>query len=272
MTGRIILTTFLAGLFLLPATAAAVTPDETNARKIMDAVENRPDGDKQTSRLVMVVKDAAGRERKRAVRSQRLDFAGGTKSLMLFEKPADVRNTGLLSIDYDDGRKDDDQWLYLPSLRKSTRIASSDKSGSFMGTDLSYADMTSQDPDNYDYAIVKQSVTVDGDDCWQIEARPNNARTKRETGYVKTHAWISKSKLMPLKVKAWVKEGKKLKYIKFADVRKIDGIWVAHKILAQTKRGKAIESKTVIAFKDIKFNVSSVKESDFTQRRLEQGL
>ena len=74
-----------------------------------------------------------------------MEFDKGTRQLMMFESPADVRNTGMLSIDYKDGNKDDDQWLYLPSLNKSTRISSGDKSGSFMGTDLSYADMTRAD-------------------------------------------------------------------------------------------------------------------------------
>jgi len=257
---------------MIPTGASAISPDSQDAAAIMKAVQDRPDGDRQTSRVLMLVKDAAGRERKRVVQSRTIKFPEGTKTLMLFEAPADVRNTGMLSYDYDDGAKTDDQWLYLPSLRKTTRIASGDKSGSFMGTDLSYSDMTTADPKDYTYKILKQSVKVGQDDCWLIESRPANAKTAKETGYVKSHVWVSKTKLMPLKAKNWVKEGKKLKYVKFADIRQIDGIWVPHKILAQTKRGNTVESKTVIAFKTVKFNQPSVKTSDFTQRRLEQGL
>lgn len=256
----------------LPATAWAVTPDETDPAKIMDAVDKREDGDKSTSRMVMVVKDSAGRERKRVVQSRSMDFSEGTKQLLLFEQPADVRNTGLLSVDYDDGDKDDDQWLYLPSLRKSTRISSSDKSGSFMGTDMSYSDMTRQDPKGYSYTMVEQSKKVGGEDCWVIEARPKTAKLKEETGYVKSMMWVSKEKLMPVRVKNWVREGKKLKYIKFGDIKKVDGIWIAHKIMAQTKRGKEVESTTVIAFKEYKLNQPGVTEADFNQRRLEKGL
>ncbi len=260
----------LAILFAFPA--SAISPDSTDPKAIMQAVQDRPDGDRQTSRVLMVVKDSAGRERKRVVQSRSMKFAGGTQTLMLFEAPADVRNTGMLSKDYDDGDKSDDQWLYLPSLRKSTRIASGDKSGSFMGTDLSYSDMTSQDPKNYTYKIIAQSTKVGDDDCWLIEAKPATDKTAKETGYFKTHVWISKSKLNPIKAKNWVKAGKKLKYIKFADIRQVDGIWVPHKILAQTRRGKTVDSKTIIAFKSVKFNQPSVKASDFSQRRLEQGL
>jgi outer membrane lipoprotein-sorting protein len=254
------------------APALAVNPNETDARKIMQAVNDQPTGDKATGRMAMQVEDSAGRTRTRSVQTRSIKFAGGSKRLMIFESPADVRNTGLLSIDYDDGNKSDDQWLYLPSLRKSTRIASSDKSGSFMGTDLSYSDMTKSDISHYDYRIVKASTVVGGDDCWVIEARPNTQRAKDETGYVKSHIWVSKSKLIPLQIKAWIREGRKIKQIKFAGVEKIDGIWFARKILARTLRGGKVESVTRIKFTTMKFNQSSVSEADFTERRLEQGL
>ncbi|MFT5431181.1 MAG: outer membrane lipoprotein-sorting protein [Myxococcota bacterium] len=257
---------------MLPLVSSAVTPDETDPNKIMAAVDARPDGDKSTARLVMVVKDSAGRERKRVVQSRSIEFSGGTKQLMLFEQPADVRNTGLLSIDYDDGNKDDDQWLYLPSLRKSTRISSSDKSGSFMGTDLSYSDMTRQDPSSYTYKLLEQSKTVGGDDCWVIEARPKTAKAKDETGYVKSMIWVSKSKLLPVRAKNWVREGKKIKYIKFSKIKQVEGIWIAHKITAQTKRGKEVESTTVMSFQEYKLNQAGVTDADFNQRRLEKGL
>ena len=84
--------------------------------------------------------------------------------------------------------------------------------------------------------------------------------------------WISKSKMMPLKAKHWVKEGKKLKLVVFADIRNLDGIWTPHKIVAQTRRARKVESKTVVAFMSVKNNQESVKSPDFTQRRLEQGL
>jgi len=262
----------LIALVALVAPAWGLDANETDAKKVMTAVNDQPDGDRIKARMVMVVRDSQGREKKRIVQSKGLDFKDGTKQLLLFEKPADVRNIGLLSIDYDDGNKDDDQWLYLPSLRKSTRISSSDKSGSFMGTDLTYSDMTEQDPDTYDYKMLDAAATVGGEACWKIEARPNTDKVRKETGYVKSVMWISKEKLMPLQVKNWVRDGKKLKFIKFKDIKKVDGIWVAHKILAQTKRGKQVESKTLIAYKSFKINQADVKASDFNQRQLEKGL
>jgi len=259
--------------FLLGAGSAwAIDPGETDPVAIMKAVDTQAEGDRVKSRLAIKVSDSAGRERTRVVQSRTMKFEGGTKQMMLFEKPADVRNTGFLSMDYDDGAKDDDQWLYLPSLRKSTRISSSDKSGSFMGTDLSYADMTRQDPKDYTYKILKQSVKVGGDDCWLLEAKPKTAKAKRETGYIQSHVWVSKSKLAPLMSKSWLTEGRRMKFIKFSDFKKLAGVWFPHKILAQTKRGKEVESRTAIVFTAIQLDQADVTEGDFTQRRLEQGL
>jgi outer membrane lipoprotein-sorting protein len=264
-----------AALVLLlsgPALGATISPDETDARKIMTAVEDRDEGDRGSSKITMTITDDAGRKRVRVIRSRAMTFDGGNKQLMIFEAPADVRNTGLLSVDYDDGAKNDDQWLYLPSLRKTTRISSGDRSGSFMGSDLTYADMTRADPDDYDYSVVKADATVGGEACWLIEARPKTEKAKNETGYIKSQLWVSKSKLMPLQAKMWIKKGKRIKQLRFAGVKKVDGIWIATKLSARTLRGGKVESTTVLAFDAMKFNDPTVKAADFSQRRLEQGL
>ena len=259
------------GLFA-PSVTLAIAPTETDPAKIMAAVENRETGDKMISRMQMTIKDGAGRSRERVVRSRTLKFKGGTKQIMFFESPADIRNTGMLSVDYDDGDKDDDQWLYLPSLHKSTRISSSDKSGSFMGSDFTYSDMTKKDPKNYEYKLVKPSAKAGGEDCWVIESRPKTAKEQRETGYVKSMVWISKAKLLPVQVKSWVREGKKLKFMKSSDIRKVGGIWLPHKMAVRTVRGKKVQSTTVLNFLSIKVGDPSVKEGDFSQRRLEKGI
>lgn len=262
----------LAAIALGVPSARAIAPTETDARKIMVAIESRARGDKAVSRMKMTIIDSAGRERVRTVASRSLEFPGGKKQLLIFESPADVRNTGLLSVDHDDGAKEDDQWLYLPSLRKTTRIAGGDKSGSFMGSDLTYADMTKNDPNDYDYSLVEASAKVGGEDCWVVESKPRNDRVQKETGYVKGQLWISKSKLMLLQAKMWVRSGRKTKLMKFADIRQVSGIWTPHKIMARTLRGDQVQSTTILEFTDLRYGDASVKDEDFSQRRLEQGL
>jgi outer membrane lipoprotein-sorting protein len=270
------LVSLLLALLLVSTRAWSLESDSTDATAIMNAVESRKTGDRVKSRLVMQIIDQDGRTRKRVVQSRSMDFAEGNKQLMIFESPEDVRNTGLLSIDYDAGDKDDDQWLYLPSLHKSTRISSGERSGSFMGTDLSFSDMTKSDPAHYTYKILKQSVAIKSngkaEDCWLIESRPKTAKAKEETGYLKSHVWISKSKMMPLQVKSWVREGKKLKYIQFRKIKKVDNIWTAHQIVARTKKGKKVQSTTVLEFTEMKFNQTDIQEDIFVQSRLERGL
>lgn len=259
-------------LLLLASTALAIEPTETDARAVMEAVEAQETGDRQTARVEITIMDRAGRKRQRSLVTRSMDFDGGTRQLMLFEAPADVRNAGLLSVNYDDATRSDEQWLYLPSLAKTSRISGADRSGSFMGTDLTYADMGGRDLDDYDYVMVEASATVDGEDCWVIESRARSEQEQRETGYLKSQTWISKSKLLPLQTKAWVIEGKRLKYTKFSDIRQINGIWVPHKIVVRTVKDGEAESSSSLEFRDVAFDQPDVKESDFTERRLEQGL
>ena len=141
-----------------------------------------------------------------------------------------------------------------------------------MGTDLSYSDMTRTDPSHFDYTIVKQSVKASGEDCWVLESRPKTQKAKDETGYVKSHVWVSKSKLLPIMVKAWVRKGKKVKYIKFGDLKKLGSVWVPHKIMARTAWGMKVQSTTVIQITEQTSDNADVVAEKFTQRQLEAGL
>lgn len=261
-----------AATLLSAATALAIPADTTDPNVIMKAMEERPTGDKVINRVQMTITDDKGRQRQRVVQSRQLKFAGGTKQLTIIESPADVKNLAVLSIDYDDGAKDDDQWLYLPSQHKSTRISSSGKSGSFMGSDLTYADMTKKDPAQYTYKLLAVSEQIDGEDCWKVEATPKTDKERRETGYAKTITWVSKTKLLPLKSMMLVQAGRKTKVIRMQNIKQIDGIWMPHLLTAQVGRNNKRESMTTLRFLAVKLNDPSVQESDFTQRRLEKGL
>ncbi len=270
-TGILLLSSSIA-LLLSLSSVLAFDPNTKDPRAIMEMVESRSMGDRVISMVKMIISDEAERKRERVVNSRAMEFPEGTKTIMFFESPADVRGTGMFSIDYKDGDKSDDQWLYLPSLHKSTRISGGDKSGSFMGSDLTYADMTKKNTNNYDYQLIKESEKVDGEDAWLIEARPRTQKEQEETGYVKNHAWISKEKLIPLQSKAWVKEGKKLKYTKFSDFKKIDTLWFSNKIDIKTMRNNKIESSSTMIFMKRLLNQPEVKSEDFSLQRLEQGL
>ena len=270
MIRQLSLLCLFSSFLVLPA--FEIKAELKDPRKIMEKVEGRKTGDKIIAKMTMKITDSSGRSRAREVWLRTMEFEGSKKSSMIFESPADVRNTGLLTVDYDEKGKSDDQWLYLPSLHKSTRISSGEKSGSFMGSDLSYADMSTKDIENYDYKLIKPSVKVGGEECWLIESRPRTDKEKKETGYVKSQVWISKEKFMVLQMKAWVKEGRKNKYLKVSDVKKVNDIWVAHKMSIKTVRRKKVESQTSLKYSVYKMDQKDVKEADFSLRTIEKGL
>ena len=134
--------------------------------------------------------------------------------MMFFLSPADVKDTGFLTYDYDEADRDDDQWLYLPALKKTKRIASSDKSGSFMGSDFSYADMTERPLEKYEYQIVKEDAELDGHPVWIIQSTPVDDDEIDETGYTKSIQFVRKDNYVVVQAKIWVKKGKRNKYMK----------------------------------------------------------
>ena len=244
--------------------------DDPKARAIMEKVDAREDGDNQTSNMEMILIDKRGNKRIRNLRSMTKDMGEDTYRIMFFQKPADVRNTGFLTYDYDDADRDDDQWLYLPALKKSKRISTSDKSGSFMGSDFTYSDMTSRDLEDYNFTL-KKEIEVNGHKVWVIESIPRTADVIKETGYTKGMAFVRQDNYVVIRSINWVKKGKKLKFMDMKGLELVDGIWTTTELHMTTKSGKKTEHKTILKFSDIKYN-QSLDENQFTVRRLEKGL
>ena len=250
--------------------AATPGPDSTDARAIMQAVFDRDTGDRMKAGLRMTI--AKGSERlSRQMQVRSIQFDGGIRSLLLLESPADVRNTGLLTVDYDEASRDDDQWLYLPSVRRSTRISAARQSGAFVGSDFSFADLSRDHPDNYNLRIISHSDTVKGRDVWVIEATPRTSSVRRKTGYSKVAMWIDKERFIALRVRARMDEGRR-KYIQAKNLKRIDGIWIAKRVIARTVRGGEVISESVMEHRNVSFDNDDVTKADFTTRRLEQGL
>jgi hypothetical protein len=255
-----------------PSRAADPTgpTDPDRARAIMQSVDDRDDGDDVISDLEMILIDKRGNERVRKIRSFSKDFGEDDYQLMFFQSPADVKDTGFLTYDYDDDERDDDQWLYLPALKKTKRIATGDKSGSFMGSDFSYADMTSRPLDYYDYRILEESE-VRGHAVWVIEAIPRTEDEVDETGYTKTVSFVRKDNFVVVRAKSWVKKGKRHKYLDVKKLEQIDGIWVSTEMTMTTKKGKTTLHKTLLRNQNVRFN-QDLDEDLFSIRRLEKGL
>ncbi|SHO81444.1 Outer membrane lipoprotein-sorting protein [hydrothermal vent metagenome] len=240
-----------------------------SARDIMVKVDARDDGKSIQEDMYMILIDKNGKKRTRDIKSYSKDFGVDTHKIMFFKSPADVKNTSFLTFDYDDASRDDDQWLYLPALKKVKRIPSSDKSGSFMGSDFSYFDMTDRDLSDYKFKLIKETK-VRGKDAWMIESTPTNRKVIKESGYKKTVAIVRKDNFVVVRAINYLTNGKK-KYLDIKKLHKQAGVWVVDEMSMITKKGKSTLHKTVLKFKNIKVN-KNLSDSLFTTRRLSKGL
>jgi outer membrane lipoprotein-sorting protein len=243
--------------------------DDPKARAIMEKVDARDDGQSIEQDMYMILIDKNKKKRIRDIKFYSKDFGLDEYKVMFFKSPADVKNTGFLTYDYKDSAKDDDQWLYLPALKKVKRIPTNDKSSSFMGSDFSYFDLTDIDLQDYDFKLLKQSK-VRGKDVWVIEALPRNEKVIKESGYVRSIGLVRKDNYMVVRSIAFLKNGKK-KYLDITKLHKQDGIWVADEMTMTTKKSKRFLHKTILQFKNIEIN-KELSDSLFTSRRLEKGL
>ena len=257
----------LVAIILNTALASA---GELTAREIMEKADARDDGDNMIANMEMILIDKKGQERVRKIKTFSKDKGKDTLKLMFFMEPADVKDTGFLTYDYYSGERDDDQWLYLPELHKTKRIASSDKSSAFMGSDFSYADMTKRVLDEWKYKLLKEAE-VRNNKVWLIEAMPANKTIEDLYGYTKSVLFVRQDIFMVVRAVHWVKEGKKLKYLDIKKLEQIDGIWVGTEIHMKTNKGKQTTHRSVFKWHNIKFN-QDLDEKLFTVRRLEKGI
>lgn len=265
-----LLSALAIGLFALPALAA-----DLSARQIMESVDNRDDGDNRIAEMQMILIDKNGDKRIRKMKSFDKDLITDKgeedrRRIMFFIAPPDVKDTGFLTYDFDAYEKDDDQWLFLPALKKTKRIASTDKSGSFMGSDFNYSDMTRKNLNAYDFKILKEA-DVRGAKTWVIEAQPNTQEEIDKTGYKKSVLFVRQDNFIVVRAVHWTDTGEKLKYLDVPGLEKIDGIWTITAMSMTTKKNKITEHKTDMTFANVRYG-QDMDDNLFTLRRLEKGL
>ena len=181
---------FKPKILLLTAALAAALPvcaqsPEEKGLEIAQAADayDRGFGD-FTANMVMTLKNKKGETSTRYIRIRTLEVEGdGDKSLSIFDEPADVKGTKMLT--YSHGLEPDDQWLYLPALKKVKRISSRNKSGPFMGSTFAYEDLGSQEVEKYSYKYLRNEPCGDWE-CYVVERYP----VYEFSGYTRQVAWI----------------------------------------------------------------------------------
>ena len=240
---------------------------ELTAKEIMEKNNQQRRAKTEQLQLEMKLINKKGDIRVRKVTQlKKTDAAGDEKSLIRFHSPADVKGTGLLTIEHTDG--DDDQWLYLPALRKVRRIAASSKSDKFVGSDFTYEDLKNEKLDKYNYSLLKDEV-IENQPCFVIEAIPATPEEKKQSGYGKREIWIDKTNFVNIKTKFYNKKGKLFKVFNASDIRIIQGtnIWRAHQMMMENLQ---THHKTLLLFNNFVVN-KEIGDGNFTQRYLERG-
>jgi hypothetical protein len=167
-----------------------------NARQIIDKASESIDFESSEMISTLKIYDDKGNIRIRQIANATQKYGETTKTMIKFLSPAEVKGTSLLIYDYD--KKDDDMWIYLPALRKSRRIISSEKGKSFMGSEFSNADMSKPNPGDFTYTLTGSEMFA-GKECWKVEAICVSDEIVKNYGFRSKISWIEKSNFLTLK-------------------------------------------------------------------------
>lgn len=258
-------------LFVLQLAASSIgLSQDLDGSEIMRHVYARAVGDTVVGTVEMILVGSDGKQRVRKMKTFIKRYGEQTKRIVFFLAPSDVRGTALLTHDYSSTDKVDEQWIYLPALHKTKRISAGNRSGSFMGSDFSYGDMTQKALESYSYQLLKEQK-LGQHAVWVIEAVPKDEETIDLYGYTKSLLIIRQDNFVIIRAVHWLKNKNTLKYNEVTRLDKIDNIWVPMEVQAKTvKNGKTVH-QTLLRNTDIEVN-KPVEDELFTKRRLEQGL
>lgn len=247
---------FTAGLDVLHADQKPMT-----GREVMVLEEERPDGDDRTSVLKMTLINKRGSKRVREISSYSKDYGKDKKSVMVFDRPADVKGTAFLSWEYDDPSREDDKWLYMPAMKKVRRISGASKNEYFMGSDFTYDDMGDRNVDEDSHKLLGEE-SVDGHLCWKVESVPIDP----DDMYTRKVIWVSRDMHMVLKAEYYDKDGL-LKVYRVLDFGRVGGFWThRHSEMENVVR----KHRTVMEFSAIQYD-TGLEDGLFKVSSIQRG-
>ena len=211
--------------------------------------------------MTMLLRNAQGEEAMRHMRNRIMEVAGdGDKSMIIFDRPRDVKGTALLTFTHKVGA--DDQWLYLPALKRVKRIASRNKSGPFMGSEFAYEDLTSQEVEKYTYRFVEETE-LNGVPMFLVERDP----VDKYSGYTRQLVWIHQVEYRPEKIEFYDRKNALLKTLVFRDYRQyLEQFWRADEMFMENHQtGKS----TLLTWNDYQFR-NGFSEADFNKNALKR--
>ena len=244
-----------------PAHAEGDSAEEVGLRIARDA-DAKDDGfGNYTAQQTMVLRNKQGQESQRQLRVKILEVSdGGDKSLFVFDNPRDVKGTALLVHAHKTDL--DDQWLYLPALKRVKRISSSNRSGSFMGSEFAYEDMTAQEVEKFTYRHLRDEPCGDLA-CFVVERFP----TDKESGYKRQLVWFDQGELRAQKIHFYDRKDTHLKTLVFDDYGQYLGrYWRAG---LMTMVNHVTGKSTTMTWTDFQFQ-TDLSDRDFTKTGLKR--
>jgi outer membrane lipoprotein-sorting protein len=248
---------------LVCALAALGVLAAQDAASIVGKSRNRIEALTVQTRYRMVISAKSGGVTERVMdQYSKDDSRRNNRSVIIFQSPASVEGTRFLTIE--NPGKDDDRWIFLPGLGKVRRIAASEGSGSFVGTDFSYDDISSQDRNvDLDNHRLLREEKLQGADCYVIESTP------KDTGYQysKMIQYIDKANFVNHKIELYDKRGNQIKLLEIQDLKDVQGRLTA---MATKMTTLAVGTSTSLLVDIIKYD-GNIPEGVFTTAYLETG-
>lgn len=255
-------TLLLTLIVLFSSPLFALTPEEQGL-EIAQEVDKRDTGFADTQvELEMILKNRSGDESRRELEIRTLEIIGdGDKSLTVFNSPKDIKGTAFLSFTH--ALVPDDQWLYLPALKRVKRISSANKSGPFLGSEYAFEDLTSFEVPRYHYRYLKDEV-IDGIDCFVVEMKPRY----ENSGYSRQIGWVDKARYIIIKGEFYDRKNALLKTQDFKDYQQYqDKYWRAAKqTMTNHQNGKITE----LRWGNYQFSVG-LNDRDFDKNTLKRS-
>lgn len=212
-----------------------------------------------TANMLMVLRNKQGQESTREIKLKTLEVEGdGDKALTIFNKPRDVKGTAFLSFSHTD--KADDQWLYLPALKRVKRISSRNKSGPFMGSEFSFEDLSSFEVEKYTYKYLGDEE-VNGQNTFKVEQYP----VDENSGYTKRVVWIDQLEYRIQKIDFYDRKNSLLKTLSYDDYKQyLNKFWRPNVMnMVNHQSGKS----TALKWSNYNFK-TGLKDSDFNRNTL----
>ncbi len=239
---------------LLPAQAA---PD---ARKIMENVYQQSNTPATFMRAAFQVFDKEGHFQKKEFTYRRLETIEGSKTLVVFTAPEEVRGVALLSLKQRGAALR--QYMYIPATQRVRSVVAQERSARFLGTDFTFEDVAERVLDDFSYRLIAGNESIDGHKTYKIEAVPVDPSRSQ---YRFIDYWVAQDAPVIVHAELYDSQGRKIRLLHASQLKRVAGVWGARR----TEMSSLLDgTRTVLVIDDLKLNLQ-MDEKIFTPQGLE---